>query len=335
MKFLYYILNTALVAAALVGFTSCDDDDPEIISVVTPAQGNLSLTTDSIRVKIGASNMAALPVSTTSGGLKAFSLNPQVAEIVDVDGVPMIEGKKNGEVEIMISDSGNSYKSLYVQVYTTDQMELSATNYSFELPYGLKATDNGAYVTSGNGGYSIECDNVNVVADIDPETGIIKLTTTVSDNTETGTVTVTDCSGLTATMNFSCTGGWFAYTDGDLEEIATYEKNAAYLDGQTPVWLSESETWWGETTENGEVQFGGQYINYGITFAYGKIGYPEGTKVGEKVSGNFYYGNFQSPTTYNGTVQILVDNDYKRIAVWYNVDAAAKKVSRGYVVWVF
>ena len=335
MKLHYYILTSALMAMSSVGFTACDDDDTtfEPVNVVSPDNGDITLTTNSIEVKIGAQNKASLPVETSAGGLKAFSLNPEVAEIVEVDGVPMIEGLKNGKTEVMISDANNNYKSLKVDVYTTDdKLELNAASITAELPYGLRATTTDAYVTVGNGGYVIACDNDAVEATIGSESGVIRLTTTVNDDPVECKITVTDCRNLSASMNVTIVGAFMAFTDGDLLEISELNSNTGCMDGVFPTYLFDSEAWFGETITNGMINFGGKYESWGYTFAIAQLVYPEGTKVGETVDGTFIFGEW-GREEYPGKIQILVDNSTKRVGVWYNIDEEAKKVSRGYVVW--
>ncbi|MDE5554401.1 MAG: hypothetical protein K2J10_04375, partial [Muribaculaceae bacterium] len=282
---------------------------------------------------IGAQNKASLPIETSAGGLKAFSLNPEVAEVVEVDGVPMIEGLKNGVTEVMVSDANNNYKSLKVDVYTTnDKLELNAASLTAKLPYGLRATTTDAYVVLGNGGYVITCDNEAVEASIDSESGVIRLTTIVNDDPVECKITVTDCRKLSASMNVTIEGDLIAFTDGDLLEISEIDYNTGQLDGKTPSYLYDPECWFGQRISDGMITFGGIYEVWGYTGAAAQIVYPEGTKVGEEVDGTFIYGDW-SRDEYPGKVKILVDNDAKRVGVWYNVDKEAKKVSRGYVVW--
>lgn len=334
MKLHYYILTTAMMAMASVGFTACDDDDNfEPVNVVTPDNGDLTFTTNTIEVKIGAQNMASLPVETSAGGLKAFSLNPQIAEVVDVDGVPMIEGLKNGITEVMVSDANNNYKSLKVDVYTTkDKLELNTNDLVTELPYGIEATTTAAYVVLGNGGYTIKCDDEAIGASIDSETGVIKLSAIVEDEPIEFSVTVTDCRNLSATMKVTLKGGFFAFTEGDLLEISELDSNTGCMDGLVPSYLLDSECWFGQTINDGMINFGGKYELWSYTMAIAQLVYPEDTKVGEEVDGTFIFGEF-SRNEYPGKIRILVDNDVKRVGVWSNVDKEAKQVSRGYVVW--
>lgn len=322
-----------MLATASVGFTACDDDDDfDAINVVSPVNGELTFTSDVIEVKIGAQNKAALPVATSGGELKAFSINPEIAEIVYVDGVPMIEGIKNGIAEVMVSDSNNNYKSLKVDVYTTnDKLEFNSTNLTAELPYGLRATCGEARVTVGNGGYTIECDNESVIAAIDSESGQITLTTTAGDVPVVCNLLVTDCRNLTGTMTVTLKGGFFAFTEYDYIEIAAINNNVGEMNGMVPTQFDEYTAFY-ETIENGYITFGGKKTGWGLTWGVAQIVYPEGTPLNEEVDGSFIFGDW-SETTYPGKVKILVDNDVKRVGVWYNVDASAKKISRGYVVW--
>lgn len=210
MKLQYYFMSMALMATACVSFTACDDDDPvdEPVYVIggdNEDVPNIEFSQADIRVKIGEANRAAIPVASATGAVKAFSLNPDIAVVVDVDGTPMVEGVKNGLCDIMVSDANNSYKKLTVSVYTTDQMELSATEITLSSTVGTTANAE-ASVVLGNGDYSIECDNQNVTATINAETGAIKLSARSKKDPYTAAVTVKDISGLTATISVTVKG---------------------------------------------------------------------------------------------------------------------------------
>ena len=118
-------MSMALMATASVSFTACNDDDPEYepVTVIGSDKDNSSIqfTTDECRIKIGADNRVAIPIAESVGAIRAYTLSPDVVEVVDVDGALMLEGFKNGTGSVMVADENDVYKALHVSVYTTDK----------------------------------------------------------------------------------------------------------------------------------------------------------------------------------------------------------------------
>lgn len=203
MKIHYYLMSMALAATTLVGFTACNDDDEyEPVYVVGGEQGDGSVgfTEADIRVKIGEENRVAVPVEGSLAGVRAYSLDPEVAIVVDVNGVPMIEGLKNGNCRVMVSDADGNYETLKVSVYTTETMTLNFSNMVVSGFVGRTLAVTGVSVDLGNGTYSATCDDPRVTPYIDSESGELAVNCTVEDEEYTAVVTVSDISLLTAEL---------------------------------------------------------------------------------------------------------------------------------------
>ena len=122
-------------------------------------------------MKIGTENRAALPIATGGGEYNAYTINPEIAEVVKgEDGNLYIEGYKNGSTSLIVSDAANNYKRIEVVVYTTDELKLSHTELDFVTPLGVSSSTSDCKVALGNGGYSVESDNAKVEAIVDSET---------------------------------------------------------------------------------------------------------------------------------------------------------------------
>lgn len=349
MKLHYYLMSMALMATASVSFTACDDDDPvdEPVYVIGSDKDNSSIqfTTDECRVKIGADNRVAIPVAETTGAIKAYSLSPDVVEVVDVDGVPMLEGLKNGTGSVMVADANDVYKALHVSVYTTDKMELSHSEFTFSTPLGASASTDEAHVTLGNGGYTIESNNPAVKATINAETGAIVITATSKSDPYTATLTVSDASGLSAEIKVTVTASFDPFTPAQLQEIMAKNESAVWADCKDPSdgnepyyydWRDWGYGAWINNSENGTNTLGWWCISGSSDLGGIKIEYPSNATVDTEVNGTLYfqYSNIQwyNCYKYEGKAKVLVDNADKTVVICWQVDKANSRINRGYVV---
>lgn len=352
MKLHYYLMSMALMASASVSFTACDDDDvtDEPVYVIDgnvdgPLKGDIEFTQSSVRVKIGANNRVGLPIAQASGDIKAFSLDPSVVEVVDVNGVPMLEGLKNGTASVMVADGNGVYKTLEVSVYTTDKMELSHSEFTFSTPLGASASTDEASVTLGNGDYSIASDNPAVTATINAETGAIVITATSKLEPYTATLTVSDASGLTAEIKVTVTASFEPFTPAQLETIKAINESAVWADCKDPSdgnvpyyynWRDWGYGDWVDTDTDGTRTIGWWMLQYGGDYGGIKIEYPSNAAVNEEVNGTLYfqysYIEWYSLYSYPGKAKVLVDNAEKIVAICWQVDKTNERINRGYVV---
>ncbi len=343
-------MGAVMMAAASVSFTACNDDDnDEPVFIVgggdTTEVPDIEFSTDTVRVKIGAENRVAIPVASETGGIKGFSLDPSTADVVDVDGVPMIEGFKNGLCGVMVSDANNTYKKLMVSVYTTDQMQLSQSELTFLAPLGASGTSSDVSVLLGNGGYSIKSNNSAVVASITPETGVITITATSKVDPYTATLTVTDISGLTADLKVSVEASLDPFTAQQLQEILELDESTIWADckdpsdGNTPYYWDWRNYGYGEfiNETNGNTRTLGWWCIYWDNDLGGiKIDYPANASVGAEVDGKLYYqysnSQWYSCYEYEGKAKVLADDATKTVVICWQVDTENERINRGYVV---
>lgn len=320
MKLKYYFMSIALATAALTGFTSCSDDDND-----EPA--DLTLSSETVRVKIGEENRVALPVES-GAEVNAFSLDTEVADIVIIDGVCYVEGFKNGNTTVVVSDKKGTYKKIAVSVYTTEVMTLNHTTYNFVTPLGWSSSTTEIQVTAGNGEYTAESDNEYVTVSIDPETGVLTITATSRLDEYTANITVTDVSGLTATITVTVNYTLEAFTENDIEALKAITETTCEYNGDAPYyfyWATISQS-----TSNGTVTVGGSYGSYAGYI----LQYPEGTAVGDKVSGTLTYIDWYDIQEYSGEITLIQDDSEKFIATFENVDMDNQIINRGYLVWI-
>lgn len=345
MKFKYYIMSLAVAAVAFTGFTSCSDDDDDNAPEVVPVE-DLTLATVNTRVKVGPENRIELPVATGAGEYSAYSLNPAVADIEFENGVAYIVGLKNGTAEIVVTDAQSRHTRLTVGVYTTDQMTLSHSSFEFVTPLGIASTNSECTVVLGNGEYTVESDNPKVVATIDPETGVITLTAKSGKDEYVATVTVTDCTGLSASIEVKVTPTFDAFTDADIANLIAKDNHDMWLEasglGVTQNRTSEYPgyiNWYGSWDDN-DYSDGTHRIGWGDDFgsswSYGGqyISYPTGTALNEEVDGKYIFQYYYRYTIFNlpGKVKIIRDDATVRTVIWWSVDLENECISRGWVV---
>lgn len=350
MKLKYIFMSMVMAATAMVGFTSCSDDDEDAPAPVDKDKVDLVLSADA-RVKVGSENRIALPIESGNGDYRAFSLAPEIADVVEDGGQYYIEGIKNGTARIVVSDGANNYKQIQVSVYTTETMTLSHDSYTFVTPMGISSSSSECGVDLGNGGYTVESDNEKVVVSIEPEEGVITMTATSAKDEYVAVVTVTDCTGLTASMNVTVTPTFDAFTANDLENLRNATANDYFIKCSSTSYTKNFDlAYYGEyyhqwvDTDNSEGNhefglwegdgnyFSTSYYNYGGHV----IVYPAGTAVDQEVAGKYlfkYNGGSYNPTfELEGTVKILKDDATSKVVIWWNVDMENECINRGWIV---
>lgn len=322
---------------AMAGFTSCDDDDT-IIEAPTP---EITFDGETPRVKIGAENRITLPVATGAGNYQAFSLTPEIAEVVTgEDGQYYIEGRKNGVAQIVVSDAANQYKQLLVSVYTTDEMTLSHSEFTFVTPMGLSTSNSECTVVLGNGDYTVESDNDKVKASINAETGVITLTATSAKDEYTATVTVKDCSDLSASIKVTVSATFDPFTDSDIDAILAKTSSDLYIQSSQFSqntnydfpYYERYGSWSDKAGSDNLHTFGWWEGNYGGHY----IIYPEGTALNEEVNATyrFKYNYGSSYPIYNleGKAKVIKDDATAKIVIWWDVDMTNEVINRGWIV---
>lgn len=342
IKYFFYILVIATVVANL---TSCSDnnDGPE-----NPTDAS-ELVIAPVRVKVGADNRVPLPIISGAGDYHAFSLAPDVADVVvDESGQIYIEGFRNGKAGIIVSDASTKYEHITVNVYTTDQMQLSHDEYNFVVTLGQTKSSDECYVVVGNGEYSVSSDNPKVEATIDSETGLISLTATAGIEEYTATVTVADVSGLTADLNVVVSPSFDPFTQEELDELTSATDNKWYIKSSKFTWTinrdlpryEDDGEWTDSDNDNGTHTFGWWENYYGNDYGGHYIIYPTNTAIDQTVSAQYhfkyYYSSWGSYELYelDGNAKIIKDDAQSKVVIWWNVDMENECIERGYIVYV-
>lgn len=344
MKVKYFLLGAALVAMS-ASFVACSDDEP----ASDPTTPELTLAEEVQRVKIGTESRLSLEsvIIDGAGEYTAYSLDPEVADIeTDEDGSKWIAGYKNGMTSIVVADGANQYKRISVSVYTTETMILNFTDYKFVTPMGISASSSECKVELGNGGYKVESDNKKVVATIDEETGVIKMTATSGKENFTAVVTVTDCTGISASINVTVEATFDPFTEAEIAEFAQKSEDEVYIKSSlfsenkqyyleyNSYYFSYGE-WSDSDNGDGSHTFGWWMIYYGYDYGGHHIIYPSGTALNTEVDATykFLYDSWgYSVQELPGKAKIVRDDDVAKVVLWWNVDMEAECIDRGWII---
>ena len=264
MKFRYYFFSMALVLSS-VSFTACDDDDEPAYPNPQPIEDNnsskpIKLGVETLKVKVGIENRQEVTVANGNGEYSAFASNTAVAKAYTEGGKVYVEGVANGKTDVVVTDAAGRYAKLPVSIYTTDVMQLDVTAMEFKHLVGETRTKTGK-VTLGNGEYTIASDNENVKASIDYDSGEFSITAKALNDLYTATVTVSDCTGISETVEVTVDWTDDPFDDALIETILAktpYEYFLSYSDTSMSRYGSVANA----KQADGTFMFGWDYWGY-------------------------------------------------------------------------
>ena len=277
MKITSKIIVLLMSVLLPMGFAGCSDDDDDMPNPGGEEAPEFVLGQESLKVKIGPENKVTVDIKQGGGEYDAFILDAKVATAEVTDGVIKVEGLANGQTFLMVSDKYNRYRKLPVRVYTVDKIQLSHESFDLSTLLGSSETIK-ANVILGNGGYEIESDNSAVLASIN-EAGEISVTATSKKTEFTANVTVTDCTGLSASIAVTVKSSLEPFSEEDLAEIISNDERGYFYDGNPVKCRWNGAVFVNTITEAGKNRYGWDYYSgynmYFIDFAGDK-------SVGEK-----------------------------------------------------
>ncbi|NBJ07764.1 hypothetical protein [Duncaniella freteri] len=340
MKFKLLIYAIALSAVVLPGFTSCDDDDTEIILGPNeqPEYPSIKPGEESMRVKVGAENRQELTVTDGAGDFNAFSLNKSVATVVKDGDKLYVEGLGNGMTEVIVTDKSSQSISIPVAVYTTDVMSLEEASKALNVNFGSSETFTGK-VALGNGGYTIASisDELRVSAEIiDSETGEFEVTAKAGKDKYIATITIEDRTGLTV--------------DYTVEVSTTFE--LPFTDEQISTAISNARRW-----NESDCNLNGRQVSYLCGYGYGdmidetndanavlgwnyinrydfRITYPADAVLNQEYDGHLFYSYYGTvDVDRDGKVMLACDDEDVKLVLFWDFDLDAERIHSGYVVY--
>lgn len=305
-----------------IGFVGCSDDDDNGISTENNEIPELALDQESVKVKIGPENKITLNIKQGGGEYNAFILDENIAKAEVTDGVITVEGFANGQTSLILSDKYSRYKRFNVSAYTTDVLKLSHESFNLVTKLGNSQTLK-ANVELGNGGYQATSDNPKVSVSVN-EAGEISLTATSKKEEFMANVTITDCTGLSASISVTVTSTLEPFSDEELEAITSDATRRYYFDNSktNQTYYSYINT----ITEDGKQRYGWQYYSYYWLY----LDFSGDKSEGVKDDAVYIYHTWSVDTNQPVTLKII-KNDGKNIwGIFSYVDDEQEKLYSGY-----
>lgn len=321
MKITNKIIMLLMAALLPLGFAGCNDDD-EKPNLEKEPEPEFVLGQEVVRIKMGADNKAIVNIKDGGGEYAVFCLDEDVAKVEMTNGEITVEGVTNGMTSIIVSDKYNRYRRLPVVVYTTEGITLR--HETIDLVTLLGQNDKIATnVLEGNGGYTIQSDNPAVSVVI-TELGDIGMAATSKLEDYTATVTVTDCSGFSASIAVTVKASFDPYTATQLEDIKSNATTRYYYDGRSTYASHYMRR--NEVLGDGRQRFGWEFYSYYWFF----VDFAGGNDVGVKSDAEFSHKNY--PITYASPVKMeIIKNDGTNIwAIFSYIDEDAEILHFGY-----
>lgn len=215
-----YLIYALLWTGLAAGATSCDEDEmpqkPEPSPVVDselPEGPKLEVGTELFDLKPDAS--VRQQIVSGAGDYRIDMLDTSIATAMLDGDVITVTGHKYGRTDLVVSDAGGAYKSIPVNVYLSDELQLSTTTLDLTLNMGNPGVGT-VTIVAGNPPYSA------VSADTQYATVV---PSTVSDSgfditglKEGGTtITITDSRGLESVVTVTNTYSDSPFSNSDLE----------------------------------------------------------------------------------------------------------------------
>ena len=244
------ILGLLLMAAFSIGVTSCSsEDDPIEVKEVT------TLTPEVNDLKIVVGKSTELKLTKGNGDYKAFSLNPEIADVKIENGKILVEAKKNGNTAIVLSDQSNQFKKVSIASYyeniITDKEVID-----IKMPIGNPKTA-AVTITGGNDGYSVTSDKDILSTSVEKN-----IVTIIARKEGTANITIKDAFGLTKVITVNITTTDIAFEERDLEIIkAEATSRHIFINN---IHRNNDNKWYKNlnSIENGLNLYGFDYYNY-------------------------------------------------------------------------
>ncbi|NCC09701.1 MAG: hypothetical protein EOM31_04210 [Bacteroidia bacterium] len=297
------IVGILLLGMLSIGFASCSsDDDP----IETSQKEELTLTSDALRIVVGSST--EIEIAKGNGDYKAFSLNPEIAEVKSENGKIFVEAKTNGQTAVVLSDQSNQYKKIsitsYYETITVDKESLD-----IKMPIGNPKTKT-LEIISGNGSYKATSDNTDILS-----LSIKQNELSVTGKKEgTATITITDALEVTKTITVVISTTDIPYDEKDLEEIKA-DATLRYLFASN-ITENADNRWYTyfNTKENELNLYGWDYYNW----QYLKIYFAGDKSVGEKTGAKLTCSLNNDKFTDEPIKFEIIKNDGKKIWATYS-----------------
>lgn len=321
MKITTKIILLVMAALLPMGFAGCSDDD-EPNSGGKEETPDFVLDKETIKVKIGPDTKVTVNIQDGGGEYSVFCLDEKLAKAELANNVITVEGFANGITSLIISDKYSRYLRLPVNVYTTETLQLSDKEMELVARLGSSNTIK-ASVVLGNGEYKVETDDPKVTAKVDTE-GVISISAISKKADYTATVTVTDCTNLSADITVVVKASLKPFTTAELEEI-TSKNFRAYSYNDANTYISNGIVF-NEVLPNGKQKYGWDYWNYYWMY----VEFAGGKSVGVKSDAIFSFAWHPNRITEPVTLEIIKNDGTNLWGTFFYIDDEEEILYRGH-----
>lgn len=205
-------LGLVFISALIISLSGCSSEEETVVSQKTEI---FTLNANTLKIAVGKND--EIKINKGNGDYKAFSLNPQIADVKIENGKILVEGKSNGNTSILISDKDNQFKKIAITSFyesITVESDLLEVTMPIGFPTGYSKTKT-LNIVSGNDGYKVSTGN-NDLFDV----SINKKTISIICKKEgSGSLKITDGLGIEKIINIKIQTSEIPYDKSELNMI--------------------------------------------------------------------------------------------------------------------
>lgn len=211
MKIKNILLLVSIAAMTFCGLSSCSDDGD--------ASGDVffkNVEVDKDYIELDPNGTGEVVVKDGNGAYTVRSSDETIATATIEGDKVSITGHASGKASIIVTDQEKVEQGINVLVYTDVTLETSALSVNASDPALGTSFSTSVEVTSGNGGYKIECDNPYV------EAGVVDdiLTVSVSAIVTDVSAKLIDRTGRFTTFTITSVDPYLAFkADGEIKSV--------------------------------------------------------------------------------------------------------------------
>lgn len=300
---LYKYLSISCIMLFSFGIAGCsDENEKERKEIVSPLP-ELKIKEEPIKVKIGTDSKVSIDILEGGGEYNVFSTNEDVVTAEIIDNKVSLEGKAIGEAALVLSDKNSKYLKFPVSVYLTDKIKFSQEEVEMKILTGHRKSIK-VNISEGNGGYKAESDNRDIKVTVTEE-GEITIEAIAKEESFSGSVTIKDKAGFTASIPVKVEVTTNPFPEEFLAEIKADSKRRYFFDGESKDRENSTPI---RKLEDGQYTYGWTYYSiYSL-----QISFKGDLSVGKKTEATYTYYAYYSPTQEVVDLEII-QNDEENI----------------------
>lgn len=176
MKIKNILMLVSIAAMTVWGLSACSDDSESSDEIFFK-----NVEVDKSYIEIDPNGTGEVVVEEGNGGYTARSSDENVATATIEGNTVLITGHVAGKAHVIVTDKENVEQGINVLVYSDVTLEQSSISVSAGDPTLGTTFSASMEITSGNGGYKIECENPDVDARVVDDMLIVSVNAIVTD----------------------------------------------------------------------------------------------------------------------------------------------------------